>query len=303
MAGVAQLGYLGFEVSDLEAWKHFGTSVLGLGVVNEAEDGSFGLRMDSYQQRLFIRPGKADDLTLVGWEVADQAALDALQKRLEDAGFEVTHGTAEQARSRMVQELISFRDPGGNYSEAFFGAEKSSEPFESKICRSGFVAEDQGLGHLVITANNQQESHEFYTEVLGLRLSDHIKTELYGFKVNIAFFHANARHHSIAFGERQKKSLHHFMLEVKSFDDVGLCYDRTIKARLPIMQTLGRHPNDKMFSFYAMTPSGFQFEYGWGGRQVDDATWEPTTYDHISEWGHHHPQMLLPKKPKSESKQ
>ncbi len=88
------------------------------------------------------------------------------------------------------------------------------------------------------------------------------------------------------------------MLEVKSFDDVGLCYDRTLKARLPIMQTLGRHPNDKMFSFYAMTPSGFQFEYGWGGRQIDDATWEPTTYDCISEWGHHPPQALVPRKPK-----
>ena len=37
------------------------------------------------------------------------------------------------------------------------------------------------------------------------------------------------------------------------------------------MQTLGRHPNDRMFSFYAKTPSGFQFEFGWGGREVDDA--------------------------------
>jgi hypothetical protein len=60
------------------------------------------------------------------------------------------------------------------------------------------------------------------------------------------------------------------------------------------MQTLGRHPNDRMFSFYARTPSGFQFELGWGGRQVDDATWTPTTYDHISEWGHHPPEFLAP---------
>jgi hypothetical protein len=28
---------------------------------------------------------------------------------------------------------------------------------------------------------------------------------------------------------------------------------------------------------------------------VDDATWKPTTYDHISEWGHHPPEMLAPK--------
>ena len=298
MTGVAQLGYLGFEVSDLEAWKNFGTAVLGLDIVNESDDGSFGLRMDSYQQRFFITRGEADDLTVLGWEVPDQDELDAVRSRLQAAGVEVREGTPEQARQRMVQALISFRDPGGNTSEVFYGPEKANTTFESKVCHSGFVAEEQGLGHIVITAKSQQESHDFYTNVLGFRLSDHIICDLYGYKVNIAFFHANSRHHSVAFGERRQKRLHHFMLEVKSFDDVGLCYDRTLKARLPIMQTLGRHPNDKMFSFYAMTPSGFQFEYGWGGRQVDDASWEPTTYDHISEWGHHPPQALVPRKPK-----
>jgi hypothetical protein len=55
-----------------------------------------------------------------------------------------------------------------------------------------------------------------------------------------------------------------------------------------------------MFSFYAKTPSGFQFELGWGGREVDDATWEPTTYDRISEWGHHPPEALAPRRPRQE---
>ena len=85
------------------------------------------------------------------------------------------------------------------------------------------------------------------------------------------------------------------MLEVRSMDDVGLAYDRALKSGVRIMQTLGKHPNDGMFSFYARTPSGFQFEFGWGGRQVDDATWAPTTYDRISEWGHHPPEFLAPK--------
>jgi Glyoxalase/Bleomycin resistance protein/Dioxygenase superfamily len=76
---------------------------------------------------------------------------------------------------------------------------------------------------------------------------------------------------------------------------VGLAFDRALRGGVRIAQTLGRHPNDRMFSFYAKTPSGFQFECGWGGRIVDDATWEPTTYDRISEWGHHPPVMFAPK--------
>ena len=72
-------------------------------------------------------------------------------------------------------------------------------------------------------------------------------------------------------------------------DQVGRCYDRAKDHGVRIEQSLGRHPNDKMFSFYARTPSGFQFEFGWGGQLVDDATWEPTTYDRISDWGHRRP--------------
>ena len=79
-------------------------------------------------------------------------------------------------------------------------------------------------------------------------------------------------------------------------DEVGLAFDRAVKAGVPIMQTIGRHPNDRMLSFYAKTPSGFQFEFGWGGREVDDATWqEGSVYDRISDWGHHPPQFLAPR--------
>jgi hypothetical protein len=67
---------------------------------------------------------------------------------------------------------------------------------------------------------------------------------------------------STSAGDRQKKRLHHFMLEVGSMDDVGLAFDRALRKGVRIMQTLGRHPNDRMFSFYAKTPSGFQFELG-----------------------------------------
>jgi hypothetical protein len=79
-------------------------------------------------------------------------------------------------------------------------------------------------------------------------------------------------------------------------DDVGLAFDRALGSGVRIMQTLGRHPNDRMFSFYAKTPSGFQFELGWGGREIDDATWQPAEHDRISEWGHHPPEWLAPRR-------
>jgi hypothetical protein len=50
---------------------------------------------------------------------------------------------------------------------------------------------------------------------------------------------------------------------------------------------IGRHPNDRMLSFYAMTPSGTNVEFGTDGLEIrDDSRWEVKTYDAISAWGH-----------------
>jgi 2,3-dihydroxybiphenyl 1,2-dioxygenase len=196
--------------------------------------------------------------------------------------------------------LAKFTDPAGNPCELYHGPALTNAPFVSPIVRSGFVADAQGLGHVVITANSQAESKAFYEDVLGFRLSDYIRCQIYGYDVDIAFFHANTRHHSLAFGARQPKRIHHFMLEVGSLDDVGAGLDRAIGNGVRIAQMIGRHPNDRMVSFYAFTPSGFQFEYGWGGRLVDDATWEPGGHDRVSEWGHHPPERYAPRRPKRE---
>ena len=49
---------------------------------------------------------------------------------------------------------------------------------------------------------------------------------------------------------------------------------------------VGQHTNDKELSFYAVTPSGFEWELGWNPIVVDETTWKPTTYQGISIWGH-----------------
>ena len=52
--------------------------------------------------------------------------------------------------------------------------------------------------------------------------------------------------------------------------------------------SVGQHTNDRELSFYCVTPSGFELELGWNPIMVgpDEATWEPTTYQGISIWGH-----------------
>jgi biphenyl-2,3-diol 1,2-dioxygenase len=281
-----QLGALGFEVRDVGAWRAFLTEVIGL-----VEGDDLRFRMDEHGYRIQLREGPADDLAFLAWET-DDATLDVRVDRLRTARVGVTEAEATGVRRRFL-----FADPSGIPTELVSGAALAPTPFRSPVVPSGFVADDLGLGHIVLTAKDKATSVQFYTDNLGFRLSDHIVCEMYGYPVDLSFFHANARHHSVAFGAPLPHRLHHFMIEARDLDDVGLAHDRTLKFGLPIMNTPGRHPNDRMFSFYAKTPSGFQFEFGWGGRRIDDEeAWRPTTYDRVSEWGHHAPMLAYGRK-------
>jgi len=76
------------------------------------------------------------------------------------------------------------------------------------------------------------------------------------------------------------------MLETNSLDDVGSGLDAATKSGATLATTLGRHTNDQMVSFYVVTPSGFEVEYGWGGRLIDDSVWQVQRHDRGALWGH-----------------
>ena len=259
--------------------------MIGAGIGARFEDRGFALAWDRHHNRAFIEPGPGDDLLVLGFECANDADLDTTLAALRADGIEVADGGGELAARRSVERVDTFTEVGGNRAEVYCGPKMRDGAFESKHVRSGFVADELGLGHCVVRVRNREEAEEWYCRVLGFGFSDHIKCEIGGFKVDITFLHVNPRHHSIALCELMSKRIHHMMWQVGAMDDVGMTYDRCTDNRVKIIQTLGRHPNDKMFSFYAMTPSGFEFEYGWGARNLGEDR-EPTTYDQISEWGH-----------------
>jgi extradiol dioxygenase len=113
----------------------------------------------------------------------------------------------------------------------------------------------------------------------------------------LRFFHCNGRHHTLAFASVPGMvGMHHLMLEVASLDDVGTALDLCNQHKVPLAMGLGRHTNDLMTSFYVRTPSGFEIEYGWGGRLVDnEQSWVVASYGATSIWGHKPPaEHLMP---------
>jgi 2,3-dihydroxybiphenyl 1,2-dioxygenase len=298
MSLIEALGYVGLSVSDLPTWRAFASETLGLQAAPR-DDESLDLRMDAYATRLRLIAGEADDIAYAGWEVRDRADLMALAERLAKAGIAVTEASPEEAADRYVQALIRFKDPEGLACEAYFGPLMLTDrPFLSPRGVQ-FKTGRQGLGHIVIVAKDAEAQERFYCDVLGFRLSDRIHTEVVlGKPISITFLRCNQRHHSLAIAQLPlKKKLQHLMLEVTSIDDVGRALYRCLETGVHISLTLGRHSNDDMLSFYPMTPSGFDIEYGWAGLEVDDASWHVVTHHTNSAWGHHFQRPPRPPKP------
>jgi len=275
------LGYAGFGSDHLEDWRQFGTHLVGLQAV-ERGNAQLSFRMDDRKQRIVIDRAMGEGARFFGWEVADAPALDALGARLESAGVAISAEPQTLADARRVRALISFRDPAGNRLEAFYGAEIDETPFKPGRSISGFRTGPLGLGHVVLTVEKIDTAMPFYVEVLGFGLSDYIEKPFRAY-----FFHVNPRHHSLALIETGRNGMHHLMVELFSLDDVGQSYDVALSEENRVNVTLGRHTNDFMTSFYAKTPSSFMVECGWGGREIDPATWQAVEMtDGPSLWGH-----------------
>lgn len=279
-----RLAYIGLSVDDPQAWLRFALDGLGL-----ADAGAVGetlrLQMDDRSWRIALHPGPLNDLAYVGFEVDTTQALEQLEASLGRRGVRCQRLTAAQLQTRRVQAGIAFKDPDGLDVEVVHGLEPAARPFHSSLVGE-FVTDAQGLGHVVLSSSDPERTIEFY-RLLGFELSDLILMDVgEGRRMTITFLHCNSRHHTLAVARiPTKRRLDHFLLELNAVDEVIEAYNRMRRLGYPIHRHLGRHPNDRMLSFYVTTPAGFDVELGWGGQQVG-ADWQVQSYDRISLWGH-----------------
>ncbi|SED71202.1 2,3-dihydroxybiphenyl 1,2-dioxygenase [Rhizobiales bacterium GAS188] len=278
---IQAFGYLGVGSDKVEDWSAFAPAWLGMQEVDRG-GGTRAFRMDDRKQRLFVDRAIAPGTQVFGWEVASAAALDALAARLEKAGVAVKREPAALADQRCVAGLISFADPAGNRLEAFHGAMIADTPFKPARDIAGFRTGAQGMGHALLAVQDIEAARAFYCELLGFKVSDYMRTPIAAY-----FLHVNGRHHSIAIVGAPGNGMHHLLVEFFSLDDVGQGYDMVRAEPERIAAKLGRHPNDLMLSYYMRTPGDILVECGWGGREVDDATWQPEEMTSVgSMWGH-----------------
>ena len=277
---VTQLGYIGVGVSSMDRWEQYAQEVLGLELIERADDGTTYLRMDEYHHRIGLYPTGEDDIVHVGFQTANRKSLERVKADLLAVGVEYQQATPEEIANRHVVDMVKF-DLSGVPTEVFYGPHVLFErPFHPPIPHNGFKTGLMGLGHIGLNVDDMDEAAHILEEGLGFIVSDNL-----GGKDR--FFHCNSREHTAVLGpvkERGPKRVGHFMIENNDINDVGRGLQRCEERAVKLTTGLQRHTNDHMISFYMVNPSGFGVEYGWGGRLVDDSTWTVQQYRSASQW-------------------
>jgi 2,3-dihydroxybiphenyl 1,2-dioxygenase len=277
---ITALSYVGVRTPVLADWIGYGPGMLGMQPIDRG-GGTLALRMDDQAQRLIVEQASGPRLAYTGWEVPDAAALDAMAARLDAAGVAVTRGTRALADQRHVADLVWADDPFGNRVELVHGPALAPTPFVPGRTISGFRTGALGMGHAVLLVDDVAKGLAFYRDILGFGLSDYAETPFQAY-----FLHVNQRHHSLALIQNPQPDMHHLMIELFDFDDIGQGYDLAIRDG-SVAVTLGRHINDHVTGFYTRTPSGFLVEYGWGGQLIDPGRASGERFDcGYSFWGH-----------------
>ncbi len=285
MYKVDELAYVGINATDLDVWSKYAQDVLGHEVTADSDSSNLYLRMDERHHRFIVHPAgnEPEDVSYVGWQVRNADVMDAIAGTLDAAGVTVIEGKPEEAATRRVLGFVHFTDPhSGVRMELAYGPEVTFQPsFRPSRPISGYVTGTQGLGHFVTYVPDVNAAEKFYSETLGFCTSD--SPSIPGVGKIASFMYCNSRHHSLAFfgNPQPRRRTYHVMLEHTSIDDVGSAFD-ICQSQGNVKVQLGRHNNDRMFSFYAENPSGWLFELGWGARTIDPDTF---CVEHFSMWG------------------
>lgn len=147
---------------------------------------------------------------------------------------------------------------------------------------AGTAARPRRLGHVLLFTPDLEPQIEFYTRVLGFKVSDRCQ------KI-IAFLRCSPDHHNIALLSSRGPGFHHGSFEVGSVDEIAMGAQRMLDAGCEPGWGLGRHVIGSNFFYYVRDPWGGFAEYFHDLDQIPEGcAWEARDFppeDALYRWG------------------
>lgn len=259
--GVHSLNHFAFSVPDLAPAERF-YSAFGLDPRRSGNRIELYAHGHPHRWGSIHADGKPKRLQYLSFGAYEED-FDALRKRIEARGASAPHPLADGAG-------VWIRDPDGTPIQVVV-AGKVSPSAKSKPSALSAVAAGKGaapsrsgaprvrprhLSHVLLFTPDVPRQINFYSDVLGLRLSDRSGDI-------IAFMHGphSSDHHLVAFAKSHAPGYHHSSWDVGSIDEVGLGAEQVKAQGYNKGWGVGRHVLGSNYFYYAQDPWGSWAEF------------------------------------------
>jgi len=268
---IQSLHSLMLSVPDLEVGKNFYTC-MGLNARLEGEAYVFRCEgRDQDQLRLIKGPQK--EIAWMTW-ATHQKGYAQILKTLVDKKMDFQHAHEGSNFGHSPEQSLWLRDPDGMLLNIVVSesagqsrdAVKLNHPGEAfhRIAERGAPdrhvdARPRKLGHVLKFSTDVNRLVDFYTTVLGMKLSDRIGDK------EVAFLRCagDSDHHTLALALSQSPGLHHCSWEMGNLDQIQLCAQRLIDAGYQDSWGVGRHIYGSNYFHYVRDPWGSLCEFYW----------------------------------------
>lgn len=276
MSRVTEIRYVGYGVTDIDAEGRFYEEVWGLDAV-PSTDGMKWFKTAGHDEHHVVRLRQADQnrVDVIALAADSRSDVDALHAKVTSAGVRVIFAPTE------------LTTPGGGYGFRFFSPDGLEFEVSSDVARgdSRPLARWDGvplkISHIVLHSPDHQAAVEFFTDVLGFRVSDWLGDFM-------CFLRCNSAHHRIAILPGPA-CLNHVAYDMLTVDDMMRGMHRLKLKGVDVGWGPGRHTAGNNTFSYFVTPGGFVTEYTSELEEVDFDLHEHQTHKPapmvMDQWG------------------
>jgi len=238
--------------SDLDEAAKFYGGIFGLQPVASNDGRRLFRGTGRYHHILALQRGSPAAILRVTFDVLDRASVDALHGAVAEAGCVTTKP------SELNGEGYGFActDPEGRRLAFVADAPDHGDAKDAPD-------RPRKIAHVNLNTGDFDKTYRFFTQVLGLRLSDE--------NLPLTFLRANNRdHNAIVLARADAPTLNHVAFEMPDLDSVMRGIGRLKDHGFPPEWGPGRHgPGNNVFAYFA-GPEEMPVEYTGEVMQVDD---------------------------------
>ena len=234
MIGVKRFSHATFETPDLERQIAYFTEIAGLALA-ERHNGQAYLATKHGDLAVKLQRGEHARCTRLAFQVAPDTEFGDIRKGIE---AEDLRCQPQNDSAPGIPQMLLFEDPKGTVCEVFAAQTPIGGP--EPVAGIGPIK----LGHLAFVVAEPKRFADFYSRVLGFRVSDWIQDWF-------VFMRCGPDHHTINFVHGKRTQMHHVAFELKDWPQVQSACDFLGMKKIPFIWGPGRHgPGHNIYTYH-----------------------------------------------------